>query len=503
MNRNDKKKHRRIKRKLKKRKEHIQGYERTEPMLTASIVHYELSEKVQATAAGGIGAMHMLAVKTGLRDKLDKDLSLLKIHQPYFESDHILNISENILAGGQSLEDIDQKHRKDAAYMDGLGAERIPASTTERDFCRRFESGDVIQLMDTVNSVRQQIWQSQSKTFRKRAVLNIDSTMCPTSGECKDGIGMSHTGEWGYDSQIVSLANSREPLFIETRPGNTHSSVNGAYWINRGIDVCRGIFKEIWLRGDTAYPATGEFDQWDTDGITFVFGYKAHENLTAIADAITGWKRLKRQVKRTIKTKPRRRPENIKEQIVIDRQYHNEHLELEEVAEFDYRPGKCSRVYRMIVLRKTIKVTKGQLHLFDEFRYFFYITNARDLSMAEVVSFINERCDHENDIEQLKNGVNALGMPSDSLVSNWAYTVMASLAWTLKAWVGMLMPHRITGTKIIRMEFKRFHDRFIAIPAQVSKRSGQIWYRLLGYMEDAPAFFGFVKRCQCLKLPSG
>ena len=311
MNRNDKKKHRRIKRKLKKRLQHIQGYERETPMMTASTVHYEIGEKSQATPSGGIGAMHMLAVKTGLRDKLDRDISLLKIHQPYFESDHILNIPENILAGGQSLEDIDQKRRKDAAYMDGLGAERIPASTTERDFCRRVEAGDVVQLMDTVNGVRQEIWQKQSKAFRKRAILNIDSSLCPTSGECKEGMGMSRCGEWGYDAQVVSLANSREPLFIETRPGNTHSSVNGAYWINRGIDLCRGIFKEIWLRGDTAYPDTDEFDRWDRKGITFVFGYKKHKNLTGIADGIPRWKRLKRQKKRTIKTKPRCRPDNV------------------------------------------------------------------------------------------------------------------------------------------------------------------------------------------------
>jgi len=503
VNRNDKRKQRRIKRKLKKRLRHIQRYERAVPMMTASTIHYEIAEKGQGTASGGIGAMHMLAVKTGLRDAIDRDIKLLKIHQPYFESDHILNIADNILAGGSSLEDIDQNRRKDPAYMDGLGAERIPASTTERDFLRRFESSEVLQLMDTVNEKRQDIWRAQSKAFKERAVINIDSSVCPTTGACKEGMGMSYDGQWGYDVQLISLANSREPLFIENRPGNTHSSVNGAYWINRSINLCRGIFKQIWLRGDTAYPATGEFDRWDHEGIMFVFGYKEHKNLTAIADGITRWKRLKRPPKRTIKTEPRSRPRNVKEEIVIEREYLNEHLELEEIAEFEYRSGKCRKAYRMIVLRKTIKVTRGQMHLFDEYRYFFYITNDRTMSKEEVVYFINGRCDHENDIDQLKNGVKALRMPSGDLVSNWAYAVIASLAWTLKAWTGLLMPHRATGSKIIRMEFKRFHDQFINIPAQIIRRGGQLWYRLLGYMDNAPAFFGFVKRCQCLNLPGG
>jgi hypothetical protein len=503
VNRNDKKKHRRSKRKLKKRLQHIQGYKRETPMMTASTVHYEIGEKSQATPSGGIGAMHMLAVKTGLREALDETTELLKIHQPYHESDHILNMAYNILAGGQHLEDIDQNRRKDPAYMDGLGAERIPASTTERDFLRRFEESDVVRLMETINRKRQEIWRTQSKAFKKCAVLNIDSTMCPTSGECKEGMGMSRTGEWGYDAQLVSLGNSREPLYIENRPGNTYSGVRGTHWINCGIDLCRGIFEEIWLRGDTAYPDTKAFDTWDKEGVTFVFGYKAHKCLVRTADAITRWKKLKRPIKRITKTEPRTRPENIKEQIVIEREYYNEHLEKEEVAEFMYRPGNCTQAYRMIVLRKTIQVTKGQLELFDDYRYFFYITNSEELSVPEVVYFINERCDHENDIEQLKNGVKALRMSSDGLVSNWAYAVIASLAWTLKAWTGLLMPHRATGKKIIRMEFKRFHDSFIHIPAQIINRSGQLWYRLLGYMEQAPAFFGFVERCQCLKLPGG
>ncbi len=500
MSKDDKKKQRRIKRKLKKRLQHVQGYTRKEPMMTATRIHYEIGEKAQATCSGGIGALHMLGVNSGLRQALDRDVALLKIHQPYHESDHIFNLADNILAGGTSIEDIDRNRRKDAAYMDGLGAERIPASTTARDFLRRFRPADVRQVMDTTNGIRRKIWRRQSDAFRRRAVLNIDSTTCPTTGACREGMGLSYDGQWGYDTLLVSLANSREPLFIETRPGGTHSGADGRYWIDRGIEECRGIFKEIWVRGDTAFPDTRAFDDWDRDGVTFVFGYKAYACLLERADRIADWKRLVRPPKRTIKTEPRQRPRNVKEAIVVEQEYRNEHLELEEVAEFDYRPGACAHDYRMIVLRKTIKVTRGQLRLFDEYRYFFYITNNRALTMAEVVYFINKRCDHENDLDQLKNGVKALRMPTGELVANWAYAVIASLAWSLKAWTGLLMPHRATGQRIIRMEFKRFHDSFINVPAQVIRRAGQVWYRLLGYMENAAAFFGFVRRCQCLQL---
>ena len=135
----------------------------------------------------------------------------------------------------------------------------------------------------------------------------------------------------------------------------------------------------------------------------------------------------------------------------------------------------------MIVLKKTIKVTKGELKLFDDIRYFFYITNDMKMSVKDLVEFYRGRADHENDIEQLKNGVRALQAPSDNLLSNWAYMVIASLAWDLKAWYGMLLPYRHIGLQIMRMEFKRFINTFIRIPCLIIKTGRRICYRLVGY----------------------
>ncbi len=116
------------------------------------------------------------------------------------------------------------------------------------------------------------------------------------------------------------------------------------------------------------------------------------------------------------------------------------------VAEFDYRPVACKKSYRMIVLRKRVGVDKGQMRLFEEYRYFFYITNDRKMTAEEVVFSANDRCDQENLIAQLKNGVHALTAPVDNLVSNWAYMVMASLAWSLKAWTPCWCRYRL-GTR--------------------------------------------------------
>jgi len=160
------------------------------------------------------------------------------------------------------------------------------------------------------------------------------------------------------------------------------------------------------------------------------------------------------------------------------------------VAEFPYRPGHCQRDYRLVALRKLISVEKGQQQLFQEYRYFFYITNERDLPVEQVVFTANDRCDQENLIEQMKNGVHALRNPLDNLHSNWAYMVMASLAWTLKAWCGLLIPtpagpwqqrYKTQRQAVLKMEFKRFANSLIQLPCQIIKTGRKIIYRLLSW----------------------
>jgi len=150
----------------------------------------------------------------------------------------------------------------------------------------------------------------------------------------------------------------------------------------------------------------------------------------------------------------------------------------------------------MVVVRKNLSVEKGEAVLFDEIRYFFYITNDRKMSARQVVAFINGRCDHENDIEQLKNGIDAMRMPGGDLYSNGAYMVMAALAWNLKAWYGILMPDKKTGGEVIRMEFRRFLNGFMALPAQVLKQARQIKLRVLAwtpYLESFLEMFTWIR----------
>jgi hypothetical protein len=461
-------------------------------------IQYQVADRTRAIGCGGIGATHKLVCKLELDKAINKNIVLLKCHVPYWESDHVLNIAYNVLTGGTCLEDI-ERLRNDETYMNALEADRIPDPTTAGDFLRRFDNKDwIFELQETFNESRKKVWRLQNATFREKAIIDVDGTVAGTTGECKEGMDIAYNGIWGYAPLIVSLANTNEVLYLVNRPGSRPSCDGAAEWMDRAIDLTATTFKEIWLRGDTDFSLTTNFDRWDKKA-SFVFGYDAKRNIVEMAEALpeSSWKPLQRPARYEVKTKARRRPENIKEEVIREREFKNIRLESEHVAEFAYRPTHCEKNYRMIVVRKNLTVEKGETRLFDDVRYFFYITNDRKMTMQEIVLFANDRCNQENVIGQLKSGVNALRMPSDGLLSNWAYMVIAALAWNLKAWYGLVTLEPAASRDIMRMEFKRFLINFIQIPCQIVKTGRRLVYRILTYsrhMETFLATFDNIKQ---------
>ncbi len=470
----------------------------------AGKVHYEVAERTQATSHGGIALAHRVSVLSGLVAAIDQRVNVLKIHRPYHESDHVLNIAFNSMCGGQTLDDIELR-RNDVAFLDALGAEAIPDPTTAGDFCRRFHESDIHDLMGAINDVRPVIWAAQGSEFTSAtAVIDADGTLVPTTGERKQGMDVSYQGDWGYHPLLVSFANTGEPLFIVNRSGNRPSHEGAPKYFDQAVTLCRTAgFTDILLRGDTDFSLTKEFDRWDDDGVRFIFGYDANATLVAYAEDErtldeSGYRELVRRAEKAFaKTRRRKRQPRVKEQIVRDRGYKNLRLKSEDIAEFVYQPGQCRREYRFVVLRKNLSVERGEHVLFDDVRYFFYVTNDSEIAAEEVVRNANQRCNQENLIEQLKNGVRALHAPVNTLNANWAYMVMASLAWTLKAWMALSLPvvprwadkHRAERDAWLRMEFRTFLNAVINVPAQVVRTGRRIVLRLLAWRPQLPVFF--------------
>ena len=494
----------RRKRRILRRIENKPGVERHRPMMAASNIHYQIAERVRGIAPGGIGAIHLLAQKLGLVHDIDEGLHLLKRHLPYHESDHVLNVAYNLLAGGNRLEHIEVR-RNDEVYLDALGAERIPDPTTAGDFCRRFGEGDVEKLMDIFNQTRLRAWKQQPDAFFDEAFIDADGALAPSDSWCKQGVDIAYDGTWGYHPLVVSLANTAEPLYLVNRSGNRPSSEHADVYLDKAAALCRRAgFRKVTFRGDTKFSQTRHLDRWDSDGVRFIFGFDARENVVAMAEGLPAerYSELERPPRYTIKTVPRQAPERHKERIVSGRQFETLKLIGEEVAEFEYRPVACERAYRVVVLRKKLVAEKGQLWLFQPDRYYFYITNDRTTPASEVVFLANDRCDQENLIAQLKGGVKALAMPVNDLVSNGAYMVMASLAWSLKAWSALVLPeggrwaakYRAEKRSLLRMEFSTFCVAMIQVPCQVVRGARRIVYRLLSWNPWQGVFLRLVER---------
>ena len=360
---------------------------RPKPVFGSGRVRYEIGARISAMSCGGIGAVRRLVSKLGLAGEINRRLKLLKVHLPYHESDHVLNVAYNMLCGGTRLEDLGAL-RNNVAYMDALGAALIPSPSAAGDFTRRFAEADVIELMEGINAVS-----------HRGAAEWIDRAIGLVAPLCRAGVRARGHG-------LLADRQLRPPAAVH------------------GPD------------GQDAEPA-GRREGADR----------------------------------------------------AERGYLNKRLNFEDVAEFEYSPLKCRETYRMVVVRKNISKMKGDLTLMDEIRYFFYITTRRDLSADQLVRLANARCDQENVIEQLKNGVNALRVPMYDLVSNWAYMVMAALAWNLKSWFAMMMHLKSDRRKYVAMEFKRFIREMILLPCQVIRRARQTTLRIIGWQPTTDRLF--------------
>ena len=143
--------------------------------------------------------------------------------------------------------------------MDALGAHRIPDPTTAGDFTRRFDREDIVTLMECINVARQRVWKEGRDEIFPEAMIDIDGTIASTYGECKEGMDISYKGIWGYVPLIISMANTKEVLYLVNRPGNVPSHAGGSRMDRPGNRVGETACSEGVSEGRYGFFAYGEF----------------------------------------------------------------------------------------------------------------------------------------------------------------------------------------------------------------------------------------------------
>jgi hypothetical protein len=239
------------------------------------------------------------------------------------------------------LEDLERR-RQDEAFLNGLGARRIPDPTTAGDFTRRFHPDTILALQECLNRTRQRVWQEQPAGFLAEAFLDVDGTLAGTTGECKGGMGLSYQGIWGYAPLVVSLAKTKEVLYLVNRPGHAVSHQDSVAWIDRAVALVRPHAGQLTVRGDTDFTHPAELDRWDAAGLKFILGLDAHPKAVKLAEGLPerAWTPLERLPKYEIATEPREKRARVKEQIVQEKGYANLVLRGEAVAGVDDQPAK-------------------------------------------------------------------------------------------------------------------------------------------------------------------
>ena len=231
------------------------------PMIKPVRSTYELAEKQQAVACGGIATIMELIKQVGLRTEINRAAPVFKVYAPYDEADHVFNIALNLMAGGTCLEHLETR-RNDEAYLDALGAVRIPDPTTAGDFCRRFNSQQLLMLMQGINRSRQLVWKQQPQGFLKQATIEADGTMVESCGQKKEGIGMNYKGHGHHPWSSARLKLRKfSTLPIGRQPPEPQGS---AFYFDLAIEQCRKAgFEKItpWRYG---FRVDRESDRWTT-----------------------------------------------------------------------------------------------------------------------------------------------------------------------------------------------------------------------------------------------
>jgi hypothetical protein len=461
------------------------------PVFRNHRVRVEVEQRGNVTPYGGLSLAHDLMMRLGLPEGINEAAPLLKLKLPYFESDHLLTHVYNLYAGGTCIEDIANLQHS-AAVRCLLGACRIPDPTTAGDFLRRLHESHLASLQAAIDRLHEKVWSQLPRSRRREATIDLDSTVKEVYGECKQGADFSYNGKWSYHPLLATLAETHEPLRTINRPGNAASADGAGEVLAELLPMVGRHFRQVRVRGDSKFYRRDVIGACEEHGAEFALAMDGYAKLYEAAESLPerAWKPFYEQPSDPPKPPrtppvPRRKRHRHRRRIARQRGYTTLHTTDQHVAEFPYTIPRhqkggdfalSGKTYRVVVKRQRVETSEGQKLLLVEDRYRFVITNIPRSAMdpAAVVRFAHGRGDQENAIEQLKNGIAALKMPTGELLANAAFLLAGQLAWCLKTWLSLLALPKQT----LRWEWKAFRHAFVYVAATVTAHARRAVVRL-------------------------
>ena len=448
----------------------VRGRELRHPKLNVEI------EKSDTTPYGGLSLAASLMKSLDVPQRLDHALDILEARRPYSESDHVLTHVYNLFLGGSCIEDIALLQASEPARRI-LGARAIPDPTTAGDFLRRFDANAIEALNAAIDQTQSQVWERKYGTGKRAtAYVDLDSHVKHVYGNQKEGADFTYKGGYGYHPLAITLAESQEVLRLLNRWGNVTSADGAAVELEKVFPLLEKHFTTIIVRGDSAFVDRDIFELCDERGQYFAIVCPQYPNLQKIADSLpeSAWEPFDDETRRTMpRQRQRQRGKNLRRQNARARKKRDLKLQRQWVAEVPYELAKSEQEYRLVIRRQKIEESK-QGQLFTLWRYRFAITNLPcGYSSERVMRITYRRCDQENIIEQLQNGVSAMRMPTGSFAGNAAFLVCARLAFNLKSWLAMLA----LPLEVISWEWKRFRLAFVYLAARVIRSARRVVVR--------------------------
>jgi len=442
---------------------------REEPVITNPRSRVEVERRSDITAMGGIALAHELVQQTELADLIDEEVWLLKQHAPYWESDHILAQAYSLYSGGTCLDDLESLQNSNTIKR-YLGAESLPDPTTAGDFLRRFDRGDLMALQRAIDLARVKVWASLPAEQKRFATIDLDSTIKELYGRCQEGADFAYNGKWSYHPLLASLAEFNEPLRTVNRSGNAASADGAAEVLDECLNLTMPHFVQVRARGDSKFYRQDTIEICECYQAKFAFVVETSAKRVALAESIPEgeWRPfVSKPLQRPQSGKRRRGRRRTRRAKAAERGYRTLSTIQEWVAERPYSPSWTDQSYRLVIKRKLLEEDDGQGHLFEMYVYQFVITNLsrRQMNPVQIIRFAYGRCDQENMIEQMKNGIAGMKMPTGQLLANDAFLMMAQLAWCLRSWLSLTVLPKET----LRWEWKRFRHAFVYVGAKVVK----------------------------------